>query len=73
MRALHTFFASIDFFCSAFQIQKLKEQVTKLYEKAFCVEEVVVAVITDVNAADSELSFTSVRGNESLDTCIMCE
>jgi len=35
---------------------KLKEQVTKLYERFFFIEEVVTAFINDVNAADSESS-----------------
>lgn len=56
--------------CYAVLAQKLKDQVTKLYEKAFSVEEVATAIINDVNAPEGELSLAILRLEDSPDNCV---
>ena len=45
-------------------MQKLKDHVTKLYEKAFCVEELAAAIVNDVNRVGGELAFEDRPGVE---------
>ena len=47
--------------------QKLKDMVTKLYEKEFSVDELASALVNDVNRADGEMPHLTWKGWSIMD------